>query len=46
MKSRIMLFIVLLSIGCNAFSQKKEINTARDWVKKGKEFRKGGTFNA
>ena len=40
MKSRIMLFIVLLSIGCNAFSQKKEINTARDWVKKGKNLEK------
>ncbi len=40
MKIRIIHILVLLMICSGAFSQKKEISTARDWVKKGKNLEK------
>lgn len=35
MKRRIIYILILLLVCCSAFSQKREISAARDWVKKG-----------
>jgi tetratricopeptide (TPR) repeat protein len=40
MKIRIIHILILLMVCSGAFSQKKEISAARDWVKKGKDLKK------